>query len=150
MWAVTVVALLGVVMGAAAIATANAARPQPLTAHQVVPVLGAKAFAPGGSGFGTAHPKRIDNGGDPSGIAFQLTWTAWGHSVSKATGKTYVPRAMGGGFYKHPGRIQFRASDLGRCSAGSHLAYRHLHARVAARGKSFGKWFAWGDRKSIC
>jgi hypothetical protein len=115
-----------------------------------VPVLGAKAFdLPSGSGFGTAHPKRIDNGGDPSGIAFHLAWAHWGDATSTAHGKTYVPKKSGG-FFRHAGRIELRASDLGQCTANSRVAYRHLHAREAAPGKSYGHWFRWSGAKTIC
>jgi hypothetical protein len=139
-------ALLALASGGAAIA--NAARSP--SSHATVPVLGSKKFdLPAGSGFGTAHPKKIDNGGDPSGIAYGLSWAHWGHATSIAHGTTNVPKRSGG-YYAHRGRIEFRASDLGSCSASGPLAYRHLHARVAAPGKSFGKWFAWGDAKTIC
>jgi hypothetical protein len=144
--AIAMSGLMSAAFGGAAVASSA----RPTVTHTVVPVLGSKKFElPSGSGFGTAHPKKINNGGDPSGIAFHLVWASWGSATSTATGKTYVPKKTSG-FYAHPGRIKFRASDLGSCTANGPLAYRHLRARVAAPGKSFGHWFSWSDTKTIC
>lgn len=119
--------------------------------HHAVPVLGSKAFpgSPDAIGFGTAHPTHVFNGGDPSGEAIHLHWTGWGKARTVAHGKTFVSRPKGG-FYKHKGRLEFRASDLGHCSANGPLAYRHLHARVAAPGKSYGHWSRWSEANNIC
>jgi hypothetical protein len=112
--------------------------------HKVVPVLGSKAF-PGSTdaiGFGTAHPKHVFNGGDPSGDAVHLKWTGWGKPTTIAHGQTFGPT--------HKRRIEFRASDLGHCTANGPLAYRHLHARVALPHKPYGHWFRWAEAKNIC
>jgi hypothetical protein len=119
------------------------------SAHAVVPVLGSKKFElPSGSGFGKAHPKKIFNGGDPSGLAFHLVWNDWGRAVSTATGKSYAPKKSGGLY--PAGRIELRASDLGSCTANGPLAYRHLRGREAPPHKSFGHWFKWSGTKTIC
>jgi hypothetical protein len=141
--ALTVV--LAVTSGFAALASA----PHVRSAHAVVPVLGSKKFEiPSGSGFGTPHPKKIFNGGDPSGLAFHLVWSHWGGAVSTATGKSYAAKKSGGLY--PAGRIELRASDLGHCTANGPLAYRHLRAREAPPHKSFGRWFNWSDTKTIC
>lgn len=130
-------------------ALASAARPG--STSSTVPVLGSKKFdsMPDAVGYGTAHPKRIFNGGDPSGDAYHLSWTHWGGATSIGHGKTYVFKPNGG-YYKHPGRIELKASGLGHCTAGGPLAYRRLHAREARPGGHFGHWFRWSGAKNIC
>jgi hypothetical protein len=113
-------------------------------------VLGAKAFAPMGAGFGTVKPKKIFNGGDPSGLVSNISWSHWGAAKAIGTGKTSIFRP-GGGFYPHRVRAQLRASKLGHCRAHGPLAYTHLDVRVPAKpGGPFGKWQAWNSAKSIC
>lgn len=107
-------------------------------------VLGAKHRLLGGVGWGSAHPSRIFNGGDPSGEAFGLTWKSWGSSTATARGLTWVfmPR---GGYYRKPLPIELRASKIGRCARGGPLAYTRLQARVVVKpGGTFGHWFLWG------
>jgi hypothetical protein len=58
--------------GCVALAAATSA----LAARQVV--LGSADFAPNGTGFGTSHPRRIYNGGDANGSAFDIHWYRWG------------------------------------------------------------------------
>ncbi|HEX3824987.1 MAG TPA: hypothetical protein VHV79_11035 [Mycobacteriales bacterium] len=123
----------------------------PAASSHAVPVLGSKKFdtMPDAVGYGTAHPKRIFNGGDPSGDAYHLRWASWGAAASLGHGKTYVFKPSGG-YYKRPGRIELKATRLGHCTAHGPLAYRHLHARVAGPGKSYGHWFRWSEVKNIC
>jgi hypothetical protein len=141
------VGMVAVLAAGSGEAIALAARPG--TSSSTVPVLGSKKFElPSGSGFGKPHPKKIFNGGDPSGLAFHLVWSHWGRAVSTATGKSYAPKKSGGVY--PAGRIELRASDLGRCTANGQLAYRHLRAREAPPHKSFGHWFKWSGTKTIC
>jgi hypothetical protein len=113
-------------------------------------VLGATAFAPNGAGFATVKPKRIFNGGDPSGLVSNLTWTHWGAAKAIGTGKTSIFKP-GGGYYPHLVRAQLRASKLGHCRAHGPRAYTHLDVRVPAKpGAPLGKWQAWSGVKSIC
>ena len=107
-------------------------------------VLGAKHRLLYGVGWGTAHPRRIFNGGDPSGEAFDLTWRSWGNSTTTARGLTWVFTPHGG-YYRKPLPIELRAFKIGRCTAGGPLAYTRLDARVVVRpGGAFGHWFPWG------
>ncbi len=113
-------------------------------------VLGAKAFAPIGVGFGTVKPKEIFNGGDPSGLVQNITWTHWGSSTATATGKTSIFKPHGG-YYPGLVRADLRASRLGHCTAHGPLAYTRLEAREPSRpGGPLGKWFLWSGQKSIC
>ena len=114
------------------------------------PVLGARAFAPMGAGFGTMAPRRIFNGGDPSGLVAAITWSHWGSATTTGTGKTSIFKP-GGGYYPRLVTAQLRASRLGRCGAHGPLAYTRLQAREPSRpGGRLGKWFLWSGQKSIC
>ena len=113
-------------------------------------VLGSKAFAPMGVGFGTVKPKEIFNGGDPSGLVQNITWRHWGAATATGSGKTSIFKP-GGGYYPQLVGAQLRASNLGHCTAHGPLAYRRLEAREPSHpGGPLGKWFLWSDRKSIC
>jgi hypothetical protein len=103
-----------------------------------------------GSGFGTARPKTIFNGGDPSGLVEHLTWSHWGSRTTTAIGKTAIFKP-GGGYYPGLVRAELRATRLGHCSARGPAAYTRLEARVPSRpGGPLGKWFLWSGEKSIC
>jgi hypothetical protein len=79
-----------------------------------IPVLG-KPWAPYQSGYGTVRPSVINNGGDPTGIVYKITWQSWGGSQAVGTGK---------GNYEPPGQpvsasrpeaATVIAFDLGTC-----------------------------------
>jgi hypothetical protein len=144
--AVGMVAVLAAGSGEAIAMTAGSA-----ASSHAVPVLGSKKFdtMPDAVGYGTAHPKRIFNGGDPSGDAYHLRWATWGAATSLGHGKTYVFKPSGG-YYKDPGRIELKATGLGHCTAKGPLAYRHLHVRVAGPGKAYGRWSRWSGAKNLC
>jgi len=115
------------------------------------PVLGSSAhLAPAAKGFGSAHPRRIFNGGDPSGVAAQLEWRHWGAATTTARGVTWLLRPEGG-YYSRPGRLVLRASGIGTCPDGT-AAYTHLEFRIADRpGEPAGKrWRPWAGDGDIC
>ena len=112
---------------------------------RAVPVLGKRNFAgPGTSGFGTAHPRYIHNGGSPSGSADRIRWSRWGARRAIGRGVTPLYRP-GGGYYRRPGKIVFRARRLGRCNQGGRLAYTRLRFRSARRpgGPVVGPFRPW-------
>jgi hypothetical protein len=114
------------------------------------PVLGAKAYAPSGSGFGTAHPKMFHNGGDPSGMVTKITWTHWGAASAYGTGKNALFRPEGG-YYATLGTIKLRAYDLGKCPGSQRRAYRRLKFRAPKKpGGKLGPWQSWSGSKTIC
>ena len=113
-------------------------------------VLGKKHLVRDGLGWGTARPRSIFNGGDPSGHAWHLTWRHWGAATAYARGLVTLPRPTGN-FYGKPAVIELRASRISRCAPRGPRAYTRLDARVPARpGGRLGHWFAWGGWKSIC
>ena len=129
------VAALGAAFAGPAVAAAN-------------PVLGGKAFAPYGNGFGTAEPKEIFNGGDPSGSVRNIRWTGWGNPSAIGYGLNPIFKPHGG-YYRKPARIELRATALGKC--GKRAAYTKLEVRIPKHpGGKLGKWFSWAGAKTIC
>jgi hypothetical protein len=152
----TALSVAAIVLAGTAAAAAGAAPPAAQSrlaaAARQVPVLGSKAFEPGHNdrGFGHAHPKRIFNGGDPSGLITHIQWTQWGAATAHGWGKTYIFKPQGG-YYPRPVRAELRAGRLGHCSSTSPLAYRHLAVREPSKpGGKLGAWFSWSGRSSIC
>jgi hypothetical protein len=121
---------------------------------RAVPVaLGARSFmAPYGKGWGTAHPRRIDNGGVPSGIVYRIRWRHWGTDRAVGRGLTYIYKPAGG-YYRQPGRIVLRAQRLDSCRSGGRPAYTRLRFRNVRRpgGPIVGPWRGWtGGTGNIC
>jgi hypothetical protein len=116
------------------------------------PVLGQKhLFKPGGRGWGHAHPPKIFNGGDPSGLVWSISWKHWGSdkSFGRGLGNQFKP---GGGYYKRPVHAQLRATGLGHCTSSGPRAYTHLHVRLQKKPGSshWTKWFPWAGMRRIC
>lgn len=113
------------------------------------PVLGAKAFAaPYGKGFGTAEPKEIFNGGDPSGSVRDIKWAGWGNPSAIGYGLNPIFKPHGG-YYRKPARIELRATALGKC--GKRAAYTKLEVRIPkVPGGKLGKWMSWSGAYTIC
>jgi hypothetical protein len=118
--------------------------------HHQTPVLGFKNFEVNGRGWGTAHPKRIFNGGDPSGLVNHLRWSHWGRGKAFAVGKTYTYKPHGG-YYGREVKDRLRASDLGRCH--HKLAYKRLYYRVQTKpgGRIQKHWHPWATKRgNVC
>jgi hypothetical protein len=115
------------------------------------PVLGSSAFIPRiGVGWGTYRPTEIFNGGDPSGLISAIKWTGWGQAQALGYGKTSIFKPNGG-YYPNAVTAELRAYDLGRCTAQGPTAYRLLQVREpSSPGGKLGKWFVWGDVKTLC
>src|SRR6201996_535522 len=103
------------------------------------PTLGAKAFAaPYGKGFGTAEPKEIFNGGDPSGSVRSIKWSGWGNPSAIGYGPNPIFKPHGG-YYRKLARVELRATALGKC--GAQAAYTKLEIRAPRKpGGKLGKW----------
>lgn len=104
------------------------------------PVLGAPdLYGEFGSGWGTARPDVLDNGGVPSGRMSNIAWADWGSATAFGRGKSpqYRPR---GGYYRRAVDVQLRATRLGECTPGV-PAYTRLLVRK--RRKPGGAWEGW-------
>jgi hypothetical protein len=111
-------------------------------------VLGSSAFAPNGDGFGSAHPHRIFNGGDPNGMVSSIHWTGWGRAAAYGRGLNPIFRP-GGGYFARRARVLLRAQRLGTCGAGP--AYTQLSIRFPQwPGGPLGPWWRWAAARSIC
>lgn len=149
LWRVAAVLTMVCALAFGAVAAGSNAQAQQRV-HRVVPVLGSKKFAaPYGSGWGTAHPKSLFNGGDPSGSISSITWHRWGRAKSYGWGKNPIFKPSGG-YYPHAVRIQLRAQNLGHC--GTHRAYTHLFVREPSKpGGRLGKWHSWSyNNRTLC
>ena len=139
----------GWIAGSAAI-SATGSRTDESTTNQIV--LGSPNYAGKyGRGWGDVKPKRIDNGGVPSGVVVKIHWRRWGSAVALGRGQTYIYKPRGG-YYKKRGAIKLRASRRGTCpGTNGQRAYTRLRARVVKRpGGKFGRWFSWAGTKDIC
>ena len=119
-----------------------------------VVVLGSKSFygvPPNNAiGWGTAHPKIIFNGGDPSGRVWEISWKHWGAAATLGYGLTWIP-TPNGGYYGTPVHIELRASSFGRCTPSGPVAYRKLEVRGPSRpGGRLGSWGNWSFTGTIC
>ncbi len=120
--------------------------PAPAVAQS--PVLGSRDFAPIGTGWGTVAPKKIHNGGAPSGGMHNITWKGWGAAIAygRGTGAIYRP---GGGYFP-PVRMRLRARRLGTCPGHTERAYTLLEVRSPPwPGGPLGPWVTW-SRWGIC
>jgi hypothetical protein len=112
-------------------------------------VLGSRAFAGHyGEGWGTARPRRLYNGGDPSGLVTEIRWTSWGHSTAYGYGVHSIFKP-GGGYYPQSVIVELRAQNLGKC--GSQPAYTRLYARDPTKPEgSLGPWLEWSEATTLC
>jgi hypothetical protein len=141
--------ILVVLLGLLGASVAAAEEVEETPTVEVVPALGAKAFAaPYGAGFGMPEPKQIFNGGDPNGEVREIKWTGWGNPSAIGYGRNPIFKP-GGGYYRAPARIELRATVLGKC--GKKAAYTRLEARVPKHpGGKLGAWQLWAGAKTIC
>jgi hypothetical protein len=141
---IPVLFILGVLLAAA-----SAQAEEELGPAEPIPVLGSKAFsAPFGSGFGTAEPVDVFNGGDPSGEVSKIRWTGWGNPTAIGTGLNPIFKPHGG-YYRKPARVELRATKLGKCK--TKVAYTRLEIRAPKHpGGKLGKWMLWAGAKTIC
>ena len=124
--------------------TAAAAKP-------TEPTLGSTAYAKkiGGSspGFGTVKPKVVNANGDPGSVVYRLYWTGWGSAQALGYGRSYAPGANGGWTLRLI-PAELRATDLGRCSPGGPVVYRHLWTRANGVPGVHG-WTPWAQWPEI-
>jgi hypothetical protein len=115
----------------------------PPAAGQEEPVLGAAdLYDEFGSGWGTAHPEFLDNGGVPSGRMSGIAWTGWGDATAFGRGKSPQYRP-GGGYYRRQVDIQLRATRLGECVEGVPAYTRLVFRKRRKPGGAWEDWFPW-------
>ena len=114
-------------------------------------VLGSATVAqPDGEGWGTSRPRRLFNGGDPSGLVTEIWWTSWGGSTAIGYGLNSIFKPAGG-YYTQPVIKELRAQKLGKCSSHGPQAYTQLYIRGPERPNGpVGPWRLWSEAKSLC
>jgi hypothetical protein len=95
--------------------TARAAEPEPVLA---APIGRASV------GLGTARPRAVSGGGDPTGAIDSITWTSWGGPTARGRGVgCYVPKGSPiAACVRRP--VEVLATRLGTC--GGRRAYEDL------------------------
>jgi hypothetical protein len=122
---------------ASAPASARTAPSTPATTSpappQQVPVLGQSR--PNTQGYGSVRPRTLDNGGDPTGIVTNLSWTSWGGAQAVGTGTGYYdpPNVPVAG--ATPEQAAVVAFDLGTCD-GQYM-YQAIEWYFPESGGSF-------------
>ena len=135
------IAVLAALVFIAALATTLAVRRsavvQPTASGAV---LGSTHFTPyHGTGWGSASPTHIWNGGDCLGTVIDIRWEHWGSSNALGVGRT-CGRPVG----PYSQRIELRATDLGRCSPSGPVAYLKLYVRErSSKSGQLGRWERW-------
>jgi hypothetical protein len=113
-------------------------------------VIGSKDALPFGIGWGTVRPRKLHNGGVPSGIAFKIRWSSWGGRVVVGRGLNWIYTPHGG-YYAKPVPIDLRAYKIGRCSPTGPSAYTRLKARAPSRpGGRVGRWSLLSGVRNLC
>ncbi|MFC6703995.1 hypothetical protein [Flexivirga alba] len=119
----TTVCALGAI-GAAGPSALAAAHDMTGIAHlatATAPTLGsAHSFT---HGLGTARPKTVDFGGDPTSYIKNVHWSSWGGKVATGTGTACRPPANGPFAYCRPTTAKIKAFGLGSCTKHGRAAY---------------------------
>jgi hypothetical protein len=102
-----------------------------------IPVLGRRAgdFDYNSQGFGEVRPATVFNGGDPTGLVMNITWSSWGGGTAIGTGTSdYVGanQTVAGGTQE---MVTIVAFDLGTCDGT--LMYQAVEWYFPQHGQNF-------------
>lgn len=86
-------------------------------------------------GFGTAIPSLVFNGGDPTGLFENLTWSSWGGATADGRGTALYEDGSVIVAAEPREPASFRAYDLGTCQG--HRVYLHLAVWFPQHGETF-------------
>ncbi len=108
-----------------------------------LPVLGSRHAFPNGAGFGTAKPRHVYLGGDPTGNVHSVSWRRWGSQRATAFGIGWCPgRSVAAG---HPCPVSLHVYALASCRG--HRAYTEMAFYFKTRPSS--RWML-GSKWNIC
>jgi hypothetical protein len=115
-------------------------------------VLGSKNFIVwGGKGFGTAHPRELVVGGDPSVLISRIRWRGWGHERAPGVGFYAAPQiGRGGGYYRKHFRADLRVSGIGTCGPNGPRTYMALKVKVALQPGQRPAWYQAAGSHGLC
>jgi len=108
--------------------TTTSAKPAP------VPTLGT-AWSQSQEGYGTVRPSTVFNGGDPTGMVFNLSWQSWGGPTAIGTGRSYDPTGKPSVAQSVENQATVVAFDLGECKG--QLMYRAIEWYFPSDGQKF-------------
>lgn len=111
-----------------AIASAPAASADPQ------PTLG-RVWGQNQQGYGTVRPAKVFNGGDPTGMIWDITWSSWGDEQARGTGTANwePPGASVADSVNQPATIV--AYNLGTCDG--QLMYQAAKWYFPGKGEAF-------------
>lgn len=115
-------------------------------------VLGSKNFIVwDGKGFGTAHPRELVVGGDPSVWITRIRWHGWGRRRASGVGFYAAPQlGRGGGYYRRHFRADLRVSRIGRCDPNGPRTYMSLKVKVALQPGQRPGWYEASGSHGLC
>lgn len=129
------------VLMALLVLSAGAVAALPASASTATVVLGSKSAFPNGKGFGTAKPRVVFLGGDPTGYVSKLTWQRWGESHAVGFGQGWCAgQSVAAGHYC---LTALHVSSLGTCHG------RRAYKTLVFDFKDHGKWM-FGSRWNAC
>jgi len=123
-----------VALATAVLALAGAAA-TPSASADPEPTLGQVWGPPSQEGYGTVRPPKVFNGGDPTGMIWDISWSSWGGAQADGTGTSYweAPGAAVAESVKRPATIV--AYNLGTCNG--QLMYQAVKWYFPGEGESF-------------
>lgn len=77
--------MLRTFLTAASVAVELAIATAPCASADSQPTLG-RVWAPNQEGYATVRPVKVFNGGDPTGMIWNITWSSWGGAQATGTG----------------------------------------------------------------
>jgi hypothetical protein len=97
-------------------------------------MLGAM-WNPSTQGFGTVKPASVSNGGDPTGMLTDVTWTTWGGPTATGTGTGYYEAPDAPVSQSTPQPVDIEAFDLATCAGKP--AYLRVQWWFPGKGETF-------------
>jgi hypothetical protein len=125
----------GTVAVATAVLALAGAAAAPSASADPEPTLGQVWGPPSQEGYGTVRPAKVFNGGDPTGMIWDISWSSWGGAQADGTGTSYweAPGAAVAESVKRPATIV--AYNLGTCNG--QLMYQAVKWYFPGEGESF-------------
>jgi hypothetical protein len=119
---------------AAAVVVGLASTGAPAASADPQPTLG-RVWSSNQQGYGTVRPAKVFNGGDPTGMIWDITWGSWGGEQATGTGTANweAPGATVADSVPAPATIV--AYNLGTCNG--QLMYQAAKWYFPGKGESF-------------
>ncbi len=119
---------------AAAVMAALAVAAAPVSSADPQPTLG-RVWASNQEGYGAVRPAKVFNGGDPTGMIWNISWSSWGDEQARGTGTANweAPGASVADSTPQPATIV--AYNLGTCNG--QLMYQAAKWFFPTKGETF-------------